>query len=49
MMEEELDYWGLLWQEEKEFFDARLKANQHLSHLQGRKFFVCDRNHRFRA
>jgi hypothetical protein len=44
MMEEELDYWGLLWQEEKEFFDARLKANQHLS-----QFFVCDRNHRFRA
>jgi hypothetical protein len=47
--EEELDTWGPLWHEENELFEARLKANPHLAHLQGSKFFICDGNHRFKA
>jgi hypothetical protein len=47
--EEELDTWGPLWREENELFEARLKANPHLAHLQGSKFFICDGNHRFKA
>jgi hypothetical protein len=38
-----------LWIEENNFFGAQLKANPHLKHLQGRMFFVCDDNHRFKA
>jgi hypothetical protein len=49
MMEEELDCWKPLWQEKNELFKVKLKANTYLNHLQGKKFFVCDGNHRFKA
>lgn len=47
--DEELDTWGPLWREENELFEARLKANLHLCHMQGSKFFFCDGNHRFKT
>jgi hypothetical protein len=30
-------------------FDDQLRANKHLQHLQGKMFFICDGNHRFKA
>jgi hypothetical protein len=47
MTDEELDHWRPLWREKNELFEARLKANPHLSHLLGSRFFVRDGNHRF--
>ena len=49
MMEEELDCWKALWQENYELFKVKLKENTYLNHLQEKKFFVCDGNHRFKA
>jgi hypothetical protein len=40
---------GPLSQEENKLFEAKLKANPHLNNLHGRKFFVCDGNHKFKA
>jgi hypothetical protein len=47
--EAEMRNWDPLWIEANKLFDDQLKANKHLQHLQGRMFFICDGNHRFKA
>ena len=41
--------WDPLWIQVNNHFESQLKANKHLQHLQGRMFFICDGNHRFKA
>jgi hypothetical protein len=41
--------WDPLWIEANNLFESQLRANKHLQHLQGRMFFICDGNHRFKA
>jgi hypothetical protein len=47
--EAEMRNWDPLWIEANKHFDDQLRANKHLQHLQGRMFFICDGNHRFKA
>jgi hypothetical protein len=45
----EMRNWDPLWIEVNKHFEDQLRANKHLQHLQGRMFFICDGNHRFKA
>jgi hypothetical protein len=47
--EAEMRNWDPLWIEANKHFDDQLRANKYLQHLQGRMFFICDGNHRFKA
>jgi hypothetical protein len=47
--ESEMRNWDLLWIEVNKYFEDQLRANKHMQHLQGRMFFICDGNHRFKA
>lgn len=46
---EDIERMSPLWKLESTQFDARLQQNEHLKHLVGRMFFICDGNHRFQA
>jgi hypothetical protein len=41
--------WDPLWIKANKHFDDQLRANKHLQHLQGRMFFICNGNRRFKA
>jgi hypothetical protein len=45
----DLKSWDPLWIEAHNHFESQLRSNKHLQHLQGRMFFICDGNHRFKA
>ena len=47
--EDDKKSWDPLWVEANNLFESQLKASKHLKHLQGRMFFICDGNHRFKA
>jgi hypothetical protein len=41
--------WGPHWTSVNTEFEAKLASNPHLRFLCGKMFFICDRNHRFKA
>jgi hypothetical protein len=40
---------GPLWIEANNLFESQLRVNKYLQHLQGRMFFICNGNHRFKS
>jgi len=43
------DHMSPLWKQESAQFDERLQQNDHIRHLVGRIFYICDGNHRFQT
>lgn len=41
--------WGPYWTSINDQFEAKLASNLHRKSLCGRLFFICDRNHRYKA
>ena len=41
--------WNKYWRNKSSLFESRLLNSPHLKHLQGKMFFVCDRNHKLKA
>ena len=46
---EDRSSWGPHWTTVNSEFETKLVANPHLHFLYGRMFFICDRNHQFKA
>jgi hypothetical protein len=47
--DEDTSNWGPHWISNNDEFEAKLASNPHLKFLCGCMFFICDKNHRFKA